>query len=104
MRGVLLLATVLLAALPTGARAASTTPATDWQRYRDFYLGEGRPYLLSFCAIWRDANAEGHSLWEPGLLRRLNAPLARQGFSETEIDAITAGQVVAMSQACPGIR
>ncbi|SBO43676.1 conserved exported protein of unknown function [Cyanobium sp. NIES-981] len=96
----LLLATVILTVLPNGAQAAST----DWLRYRDFYLGAGRPYLLSFCAIWRDANAQGHSLWQPGLLRRLNAPLAREGFSEAEIDAITAGQVVAMSQACPGIR
>lgn len=104
MRVVLLLAMGLLSAIPTGARAASTAPATDWQRYRDFYLGAGRPYLQSFCAIWQDANAEGHSIWQPGLLRRLNAPLARQGFSEAEIDAITAGQVVAMSQACPGIR
>jgi hypothetical protein len=104
MRVSLLLATLLLAVLPGGARAASTAGATDWQRYRDFYLGAGRPYLLSFCAIWRDANAQGHSLWEPGLLRRLNAPLSREGFSEPEIDAITAGQVVAMSQACPGIR
>ncbi|MFQ6539675.1 MULTISPECIES: hypothetical protein [Aphanothece] len=100
----LLLATVLLGGFAPQGRAASTATSSDWQRYRDFYLGVGRPHLLSFCAIWRDANAQGHSLWEPGLLRRLNAPLAREGFTEVEIDAITAGQVVAMSQACPGIR
>ncbi|QNI71782.1 hypothetical protein [Cyanobium sp. NS01] len=100
MRLSLLLAAALMTAVQGQARAS----ATDWQRYRDFYLGEGRPQLLLFCDVWRDANAQGHSLWEPGLVRQLNAPLARDGITEVQIDAITAGQVVAMSQVCPGIR
>lgn len=102
----LALACALLPAVPAAAATTHSagTSSTDWQRHRDFYLGEGRPYLQNFCAIWRDANTQGRSLWEPGLLRRLNAPLARDGFSQAQIDAITAGQVVAMSQACPGIR
>jgi hypothetical protein len=83
---------------------AVSATSNDWQRYRDFYLADGRSHLLRFCAFWREANAQGLSLWQPGLARQLNAPLARDGFTEAEIDAITAGQVVAMSQACPGIR
>lgn len=95
-----LLLVALLAAVPGPVRAM----ATDWQRYRDYYLGEGRPQLQALCAFWRDANAQGHSLWEPGLVRQLNAPLARDGFTEAQIDAFTAGQVVAISQGCTGIR
>ena len=100
----LLTTSLLTASMMLSLASAGRSATAEWQRYRDFYLGDGREHLLSFCAIWRDANAQGLSLWEPGLLRRLNAPLARDGFSQQEIDAITAGQVVAMSQVCPGIR
>ena len=99
-RAGVLLAILVVACTP----GAATASANSWQRYRDFYLGPGREHLESFCAIWRDANAEGRSIWEPGLLRSLNEPLRSDGFSDTELDALTAAQAVAITQECSDIR
>ena len=96
----LLAALVLIGVTPALAR----TPQTDWQWYRDVFLGPGRQQLLAFCAVWRDANAQGRSIWEPGLLRSLNEPLRRDGLSDAEIDAMTAGQAVAITRTCTDIR
>jgi hypothetical protein len=76
---------------------------TDWRFHRDYFLGPGRNDLMTLCSLGRQVNNMGESFWALESNRQLEGSLERE-YGKAAVQAIRAGQAVAMSVACPDVR